>query len=1072
MRKLILFLLAGCLSSFPAAAQLPGSWKADTLFHDFETGELFAWEQYPYAQDIGFDALYFARQTPTLHNSRFALAHPVKAYDTHELYQGFTRRLNMIASAGAGLDLGIYLQSDRAAKELEISLGTRDGKRYFYRLPRPQANEWIKVQTPLSAFKNGTASLPLNSELEAITVQAYYDTTYYLYTYTILMDDVRITGARPRRLVAQTPSSVYFAEFNKTIIPEPVAAGAPLALSVAAEDGIALRSVTGRLYAPDGSVAADQVVFKEQSGVWSNPSVFAKARRLPPGISRLDLVAPGKNGDTIRTSLELIVADKPVQGHPRLFFSPGSLAARRAAGEPAGAKAILEKAMRDSSYLAIPLNSIEEGKDRTGENLVGGPYAQNTVGFDAYGEWHKPMATLEKIIETCAFRYSLGGDAKAGQLGKEALLKFCRFKKWNCDWMLNRRLWTYYPVGYAIKAVAYGYDMLYDLLSEPERQLVREAMMNKGLKLFHRDMVEMNRMPSNLTNHISVLVTGFGLAATAMYGDDPSMRELPTYLAGMITKARAFIGNTYYADGSYGEPKSGYMDMATRDIAELIAGLEQVFGIDLSTTTNVENFYKFPLQATDASGLIPAYGDGGRSYSGFTQEHGQWFVHRTGNPYLYQFVKPFWEAGNGGFLGYLWYRNDLQPKDRSSLPPSRPFEAQGMVMRSGWDDHSTVISTRTGPHSNHYHFDQGSFQVMTNGEELLTDPGIGTGGYYMNTEYLSYNTQSIAHNVLLVDHDPGSQIAAHFDNGIRSLSEWPTMSALFNGGSVDAVTASLATVYKGKLDGYERKLVYRKNGPIFLWDQVTARKGEMHVYDWLFHVPQMGQQRTCSYENNRFLLEQPKARLTMDIVYPSGLSASIRDRNGNTNSYLNYNSKTFSESFLTVSTVNALPATDFLAVIVPEPVTGTPLSPLPATESLSGAGWIGARFTRGNEEDIAYCRTGDDRQLPLNGIQTDASFLLLSKTAGAFTCFFEGKQLQTDNWHLVADKDLSLAATATAGSRQLEIETAVPAAVRVKINGRLSALRVNGAPAKTSVKDGWLTIPAAAGKTTVYYETK
>ncbi len=393
-------------------------------------------------------------------------------------------------------------------------------------------------------------------------------------------------------------------------------------------------------------------------------------------------------------------------------------------------------------------------------------------------------------------------------------------------------------------------------------------------------------------------------------------------------------------------------------------------------------------------------------------------------------------------------------------------------MRSGWDDHSTVISTRTGPHSNHYHFDQGSFQVMTNGEELLTDPGIGTGGYYMNTEYLSYNTQSIAHNVLLVDHDPGSQIAAHFDNGIRSLSEWPTMSALFNGGSVDAVTASLATVYKGKLDGYERKLVYRKNGPIFLWDQVTARKGEMHVYDWLFHVPQMGQQRTCSYENNRFLLEQPKARLTMDIVYPSGLSASIRDRNGNTNSYLNYNSKTFSESFLTVSTVNALPATDLLAVIVPEPVTGAPLSPLPATESLSGAGWIGARFTRGNEEDIAYCRTGDDRQLPLNGIQTDARFLLLSKTAGAFTCFFEGKQLQTDNWHLVADKDLSLAATATAGSRQLEIETAVPAAVRVKINGRLSALRVNGAPAKTSVKDGWLTIPAAAGKTTVYYETK
>ncbi|MFT4023637.1 MAG: heparinase II/III family protein [Flavihumibacter sp.] len=393
-------------------------------------------------------------------------------------------------------------------------------------------------------------------------------------------------------------------------------------------------------------------------------------------------------------------------------------------------------------------------------------------------------------------------------------------------------------------------------------------------------------------------------------------------------------------------------------------------------------------------------------------------------------------------------------------------------MRSGWDNASTVITTRTGPHSNHYHFDQGSFQIMTNGEELLTDPGIGTGGYYMNTEFLSYNTQSIAHNVLLVDHDPGSQIAAHFDNGLRSLSDWPTMSAPFNGQSVDAVTASLATVYKGKLDSYERKLVYRKNGPVFLWDRVTARKDETHVYDWLFHVPQMQPQRTCSYENNRFLLEQPKARLTIDFVYPSGLAASIRDRNGNTSSYLNYNSKTFSESFLTLSTVKALPAADFLAVMMPEPLTGTPLAPLPATESLSGEGWIGARCKRGDEEDIAYCRTGADRQQPLNGLQTDARFLLLSKTADAQTCFFEGKQLQTDHWHLVADKDVSLAATSRANSRQIEVETKAPATLRVEISGKLLAVRVNGKAVKTTVKDGWLTIPAAAGKTTVNYETK
>ena len=66
-----------------------------TLFDDFETGELYSWEPYPYAQDIGFDALYFARQSPTYHNSKYALARPVKASDAVVLFQGFTKRISI-----------------------------------------------------------------------------------------------------------------------------------------------------------------------------------------------------------------------------------------------------------------------------------------------------------------------------------------------------------------------------------------------------------------------------------------------------------------------------------------------------------------------------------------------------------------------------------------------------------------------------------------------------------------------------------------------------------------------------------------------------------------------------------------------------------------------------------------------------------------------------------------------------------------------------------------------------------------------------------------------------------------
>ncbi|MEX2572777.1 MAG: hypothetical protein WD317_00710, partial [Balneolaceae bacterium] len=50
-----------------------------TLFHDFETGELFGWGTYPFQQDVGYDALYFTRQSPTYNDSNYALARPVRA---------------------------------------------------------------------------------------------------------------------------------------------------------------------------------------------------------------------------------------------------------------------------------------------------------------------------------------------------------------------------------------------------------------------------------------------------------------------------------------------------------------------------------------------------------------------------------------------------------------------------------------------------------------------------------------------------------------------------------------------------------------------------------------------------------------------------------------------------------------------------------------------------------------------------------------------------------------------------------------------------------------------------------
>ncbi|MEX2573407.1 MAG: DUF4962 domain-containing protein, partial [Balneolaceae bacterium] len=431
------------------------------------------------------------------------------------------------------------------------------------------------------------------------------------------------------------------------------------------------------------------------------------------------------------------------------------------------AQRILDNALEDTRFMDVDIDQINEGVDLTLQR-GGGPYGKYRVGFRAMSNWRNPMSRLGNIIREGSFRYAFTGDEAAGEKAKEALLKLCSFETWNSDWMLENKFWTYYPVGYTLKPVAYGYDMLHDLLSEEEKQSVRDAIMEKGLKLFHRDMVEMNRMPSNNTNHIAVLASGHGLAATAIYGDDPDNPHLEPYLSGIMTKAKTLYARTYYEDGSYSEPYS-YMNMASRSTSEILAAFERNFGVDWSTTTDVESFYKYPLYATHSSGLYHDYGDGGReNYGGMTQIHSWWFVNRTGNPFLYNYVKPYWEAGNGGYMSYLWFRDDLTPRSRETLPTSETFDALGMAMRSGWEDESTIITTHVGPHANHFHFDQGSFQIQANGDELLIDSGVGQGGYYTNLEFPVYDIQAIGHNTMLIDHDPESQKPAHFDNGIAA----------------------------------------------------------------------------------------------------------------------------------------------------------------------------------------------------------------------------------------------------------------------------------------------------------------
>ncbi|MEJ7693940.1 DUF4962 domain-containing protein [Daejeonella sp.] len=1040
MNKLLLSLLL-CFSMIlsRADAQQRVPYK---LLNDFETGELYGWETYPYAQDIAFDALYFASKTPTYNNSKYALARPFKAHDTNELYQGFTKKLNLYTTADTRVKAAVYFQSDRNPESLELSLGTFGGARYMHKIQKPLANKWIELNLPISAFSLNGQALKPNEHIQVITLKGSYPIVNYLFTYTILMDDFQINGERDRSFAASEPASTNFEMFETSILNKHFFYGDNISLKVAPEGNISLKQVKGTLVDSKGNVVKDNIFLKRNGNEWESGAIHKLGAKDARGQWEFRVKGRDQNGGELNQSFRFLVPGNKVDGHPRLFFSAAELKQRLANEKSPVAKLILDHALQEKNFMKVNVDAIMEGVDRTAENLVGGPYARNSVGYNAYAEWNAPNGALGKVIEEGSFHYAFTGDKAAGEQAKKALLKLASFTKWNSDWMLERKFWTYYPVGYTIKPVAYGYDMLYDLLTEQERAMVRNAIMEKGLKLFQRDMVEMNRMPSNQTNHIAVLVAGFGMAATAIYGDDPANPYLEPYLSGIMTKTKTFIDRTYYEDGSYGEPKSGYMNMATKDIVEVLAAFERNFGVDYTTTTNLPNYYKYPLQASASNGLLQDFGDGGGpqgiGVAFGPQIHAQWLVNRTKNPYLYQYVKPYWESGKGGYFGYLWFRDDIKPISRESLPSSRVFSAQGMVMRSGWEEPATIITTRVGPNSNHYHYDQGSFQILTNGEALLTDPGVGNLGYYANLDYLGYNVNAIAHNVMLVDHDPESQAPAHYDNGIKALTDWPRMVHTFNGKNADAVESDLTTVYKGKLDKYTRTLLYTKTGPIFLFDQVKSKSPEGHVYDWLFHAPANdGNVSSVTYKDRRMVVERPNARLTMDVIAPDIANSRIRDR---------FSSKTYSESFLSLETKQDLVATNFLAVLLPEAKPSSGDYVVPITTRIDASGWTGAKIVHRKGSDIGLFRIGQGAAANAGDFTTDAErFTASFDQSGKFLkAYFEGSSFSGHGITVKSSSPLTATIAFANNNTALELQSDKANTVTVSFAEKPASVQLNG----------------------------
>ncbi len=331
--KKIVFATIICLTVHYASAQKPLDRIQYTLSDDFETGELFGWETYPYAQDIAFDALYFARQSPTYHNSKYALARPVKANDATELYQGFTKRINLYTTTTTRVKAAVYFQSDRSPQTLELSLGTFDGHRYVHTIQNPAANQWVELDIPAKDFQMNGQSLGSGEHIQVITIKASYPMVYYLLTYTILMDNFSINGERQQQFVGVKPASTNFNMFDISILNKHFFYGDVLSLTTRPEEKTQLQQVKGKLMDSHGMVVKDNISFSKKGEEWVNESIHSFTEQDAAGQWEILLTGQTEAGTEVRWGFKFLMPGKHITGHPRLFFSKEELQERLSNGK-------------------------------------------------------------------------------------------------------------------------------------------------------------------------------------------------------------------------------------------------------------------------------------------------------------------------------------------------------------------------------------------------------------------------------------------------------------------------------------------------------------------------------------------------------------------------------------------------------------------------------------------------------------------------------------------------------------------------------------------------------------------
>lgn len=401
-----------------------------------------------------------------------------------------------------------------------------------------------------------------------------------------------------------------------------------------------------------------------------------------------------------------------------------------------------------------------------------------------------------------------------------------------------------------LRALAWGYDWLYDRLSESEKKTVQKVLLYRTDQVYQRDVVKAKIHQTPYESHpvrsLSMVLIPCGLA---LLGEAPEAEEWLNYALEYLACLYSPWGGE---DGGWAEGGAYW----TTALASVLEGLDLVWrylGIDLLKRPFFQHTGDFILHCYSPKQIFASFCDqsnlGERPplKTGFLMRHLAAVTGKAEYQWYYEQMLPWDTEKFTAFYNYGWWNfyfddfafrcdwGELSAKKPSAEPQLRWFHDIGWVAMhrnmADEENHITLLF-KSSPYGciSHSHGDQNGFILHAYGEPMAIESGYYVA--YGSDMHLKWRKQTKSTNNILMGGT--GQYA-----GMDKRSQLDAAGRILDAGQYDNVLyakAEAAPAYRltaPAVTRYQRN-IYFIDGTYFVIEDRVELKEELPL-QWLLH---------------------------------------------------------------------------------------------------------------------------------------------------------------------------------------------------------------------------------------------